>query len=224
MTREELKARIVAGINDDPDSPVFFTDTQLNELIDEAAEFLVGEIKCVRRTVLVPQREGTIFYSTRSVADDMLFPYRIWNHSRGQRLTVSDFMSLDNFHERWMTVTGDPQIWFAASWDLFGVWPSTVDAGGVLRVDYLAWPRALQDDSDQLEMLEACNEAVMLYGQYMGALKQWDALAAQSKLQELQKQSILEKAKSGILRVSTRSFNRNPNLNLPSNLRTEPVR
>lgn len=216
MTREELKARIRAGINDSGSSPVFFTDEQLNDLIDEGIEFLVGETKAIRRTVLVPWREGAVFYSTRSVADDMLFPYRIWNHVNSSRLTVTDFHSLDQFHERWITVNGDPQFWFSVSWDMFGVWPWPSEAGGVFRVDYLAWPRALLDDSDQPELIEAANEAVMLYGQYMGALKQWDAVAAMTRFQELQKHTVLEKAKSGIQRVRHRSFTRNPYLNLPS--------
>jgi hypothetical protein len=216
MNREEIKARIAVGINDDPDDPVFFDEAQFNALVDDAVEFIVAETRSVRRTCFVPLRAGSMIYSTRSLADDMMFPLRIWNNQNDHRLTATDFQTLDKTYERWQRTNQDPQCWFPVSWDLIGIWPWPAAPGGVLRIDYLAWPRSLQDDEDEPELLEITHEAVILYGRYMGMLKQWDADRAKDVFKDLAKEEIMGKAKSGILRIKHRSFSRNPSLSFPS--------
>ena len=216
MNRTEIKARIASGINDDPEDPVFFDEEQFNELIDEAMEFVVAETRSVRRTAYFPLRAGCQYYSTISIADDMMLPYRIWNNQNDLRLTATDFRTLDQTYERWQRVNQDPQCWFPAAWDTIGIWPAPAQAGGVLRCDYIAWPRALQDDEDEPEVFQNTQEAIILYGRYMGMLKQWDADRAKDVFKLLKKEEIFGKARSGILRVSHRSFNRNPALSFPS--------
>lgn len=216
MTRDQIKARIATGINDDPEDPVFFDEEQFSALIDDAMEFVIAETRSVRRTCFVPLRAGSTFYSARSLADDMMFPLRIWNNQNNHRLTATDFHSLDSTYERWLHVKQDPQCWFPVSWDLIGIWPSPSTAGGVLRVDYLAWPRTLLDDDDEPELPESSQEAIVLYGRYMGMLKQWDADRAKTVFKLLQQEDLLGKARSGILRVKHRSFSRTPGLSFPS--------
>jgi hypothetical protein len=146
----------------------------------------------------------------------MMFPTRIWNNQNNLRLTATDFHSLDQTYERWLHVKQDPQCWFPVGWDMIGIWPSPASPGGVLRIDYLAWPRSLLDDDDNPELPESTQEAVILYGRYMGLLKQWDADRAKAIFKDLAGEEAFGKARSGILRVKHRSFSRNPGLSLPS--------
>lgn len=220
MLRSALKSRILDGINDVPGDPVIFTDDQLSDLIDEGAEIICGESRSIRRSVVIPLRKGTTFYSLPSLADDVMFPYRIWNQTLSSRLAVTSMQELDEFHERWITVQRSPEVWFPVSWDMFGIWPSVAEPGGVLRVDYLAWPRSLLDDMDESELTRPTQDALVLYGRYIGLLKQWDADLALQVFKEFQGQTIFANARSNVLRISHRDFRRS-NLDLPSSIKSE---
>jgi len=225
VNRTEIKNRILEGINDVAGDPVIFTDTQLNDLIDEAAEFLVAEIKAIRRTAFVPFLPGTTFYTTLLVAPDMMTPTRLWTPVNNRKLTAVGMDQLDDFNEQWMETAGDPEVWFPVSWDMFGVWPHSAAGGGTLRVDYLAWPRALMDDDDESELPEATQDALVLYGQFQGLLKKWDGEGASNLLRALQAHKSLAQSRSGLLRVSAKSFRRPrfPGRDFPSDIRTEGV-
>lgn len=218
MNRLEIKQRILDGINDDSSDPVFFTDAQLNSLIDEAAEFVVAETRSLRRSSFLPLRAATTFYSLRSLAADIMLPYRVWSHANNSRLTVTSMEELDQFQQRWLDTTATPEMWFPVSWDLIGVFPRPTVGGGTLRIDYFAWPSALQDDSSVPE--STTQDALVLYGTYMGLLKQWDANRALSAFKRLQGHKLFDKAKSGILRIGHRSFGRT-NLNFPNSITSE---
>ena len=208
MTREEIQARILEAIGDDPDDPVFFSDEQLNNLVDEAMEVLVEDIRAVRRQAVIPLKEGIGFIYTPTIDPDFMAPLRVWNHTNSMRLTCLSMAELDTFHIRWQETTATPELWFPVSWDMFGIYPRPAAAEGVLRIDYLAWPRSLMDDGDRPEIPEATHDALVLYGQYMGCLKKWDAQSAMIPLKALQLHREIGKARSGINRISVRSMQR----------------
>ena len=218
MNRSEIKKRILDGINDDADDPVFFTDAQLNALIDEASEFVQAETRGVRRSSFLPLRDSTTFYSLRNVASDVMLPYRIWSHANNSKLIVTSMEELDQFQQRWLDTTGDPEMWFSVSWDVIGIYPRPSSNGGVLRIDYFAWPEQLYDDDSVPE--STTQDSIVLYGTYLGLLKQWDVGKAQQAFKRLQSSAIFDKAKSGILRIGHRSFGRT-NLDLQSSIRSE---
>ena len=208
MTRSEIQARILESIGDDPDLLVFFSQVQLNELVDEAMEVLVEDVRAVRRSALIPLKQGVGFIYTPAIDPDFMAPLRIWNHANQQRLTCLSMTELDAINIRWQQTTATPELWFPVAWDLFGIYPRPASAEGVLRVDYLAWPRSLMDDADRPEIPEATQDALVLYGQYMGCLKKWDAQAAAVPLKALQLHKTVAAARSGISRISVRSFQR----------------
>lgn len=209
MTREEIKTRILQAIGDNIDDSVFFTEAQINALVDESVEMLCEETGAVKRSALVPLRPGMRFIYTPSIAPDIMAPTRIWDHGSGRRLTALSMDELDNLQERWAQTTGGPpQVWFPVSWDVIGIYPSASSAGGVMRVDYQAWPRALMDDEDRPELPEATHDAVVLFGQYMGILKKWDSQNAMIAAQALQAHKSVATARSGISRINFRTFQR----------------
>lgn len=179
MTRSELRTRILNALNDSATSPVFWSSAQINQLIDEGSEILAEELSGIKRTALTALRPGSTYYATRGIAPDLMVPYRVWVPSLNRRLTATTPGQLDAYHERWLTVTGDPEYWFPMGWDWFGIFPHASAGGGVLRVDYLAWPRTLLDDSDEPEFLGADHDALTIYGVYSGLLKRWDIQQAQ---------------------------------------------
>ena len=201
-----MKRRILNGINDTPDAPVFFTDDQLNALIDEALEFVVAETRAIDRSTFLPLRANHTFYSLRGLASDIMLPYRIWNYGNTRKLHVTSMEELDQFQQRWQLTQADPQAWFSVSWDIIGVYPKPASTGGVLRIDYYAWPPHLDDDASESEITP--HDAIINYCIYMGMLKQWDADRAAEVFKELAGNEAFDKAKSQILRVGNRAMSR----------------
>jgi len=174
MTRAEIRKRILHGLNENVDSPSFWTTAEIDLVIGDAAEVLAEEANAIKRTAFIPFREGASYYYTQSIAPDIMSPYRVWHHTLERRLQPATVLELDQHNEIWPTVNGDPWWWFPIAWNLFGVYPYPATASGIMRIDYLAWPPALLDDGDQPEIPEADQEQLILYGIYDGLLKQWD--------------------------------------------------
>jgi hypothetical protein len=197
---------------------VFFTDEQMRLLANEAIEVLSEDSRAIRRTAILPMRPGMGFVYTPSIAPDIMTPTRIWDHTRSRKLTAVSMSDLDDHQERWMQTPGVPEVWFPVSWDIFGIYPSPTAAGGALRVDYIAWPRALMDDDDQSELPNATEDALVLYGQFMGILKKWDTENAAIALKALQAHRSVADARSGISRMAIRRLQRTqrPHQDFPS--------
>ena len=174
MTRSEIRARILESLNDSVSSPVFWSTSEIDDVIQEGQEVLAEELAIIKRSALVPLREGVTYYYTQAVAADIMVPYRLFLTELDRRLDVVTMRQLDERHETWITISGDPWHWFPVSWDIFGIFPHPAEAGGVLRLDYLAWPQAPADDDQELEFSEPEQDALVLYGVYDGLLKQWD--------------------------------------------------
>lgn len=218
LNRLEIKQRILDGINDDSSNPVFFTDAQLNDLIDEASEFVIAETRSMRRSSFLTLQAGVTFYTLRGVAPDIMLPYRIWNNANSSKLIVTSMEELDRFQQRWIDTTATPEMWFPVSWDIIGVYPHPTTSGSTLRIDYFAWPDALDSDTSVPE--NTAHDAIVLYGVYLGLLKQWDSEKALVAFQNLQRFKDFEKSKSGILRVGHRAWTRQE-LSLPNSIRHE---
>lgn len=178
MTRGEIQARILSGLNESTTAPALVSLTEVNDMIDEGAEVLAEELGAVRRSVFVEQRPGTIYYSLHGIGRQLIAPFRIWDHARSYRLPAVTYDELDGRMRNWPTASGPPVCWFSVSWDTFGIWPRAAEGGGVLQLDCYAWPRALQDDDDEPELLEGDQDALTAYGVYSGSLKRWDADSA----------------------------------------------
>jgi len=174
MTKSEVRTRILESLNDSASSPVFWSTSEIDDVIQEGQELLAEELAIIKRSALVPLREGATYYYTQGIASDIMVPYRLFLTDLDRRLDVLTMRQLDERHETWITISGDPWHWFPVSWDIFGIFPHPAAAGGVLRVDYIAWPPAPQDDGEELEFSEPEQDALVLYGVYDGLLKQWD--------------------------------------------------
>lgn len=174
MNRGEIRNRILDGLSDSFSAPVSSSEAQLNEVIQEASEVLAEEIEAVKRTVFFPLQEGVTYIYTPGLASDLMMPKRLWNPTTNKLLTAVSIKELDAHMEDWESVVGNPESWASLSWDCFAIFPHPATAGGVLRLDYLAWPRALLDDEDEPEFPESVHDGIVLYGLYDGLLKRYD--------------------------------------------------
>lgn len=207
MNRSEIRTRILTALNDSTTAPQFWSASQINQLIDEAGEILAEEAGAIRRSAIVSLQPGFQYYYTGAIAQDMMTPYRLWLTSLNRRLVAISMSELDHTNLRWSDVSSTyPEYWFPVSWNLFGIYPKMASGSEAMRVDYLAWPRALMDDSDEPEFYPSDQDGMILYGIYDGLLKRWDLAQATIFLQRLVNQLTDISARSGIWRVDSRMF------------------
>lgn len=204
MTRAEIRQRVLDGLNDP--AGVFVTPTQADQSIDEALEVMAEESGAIRRTAFLALQEGTMLYWLAAIAPDVMAPWRLWLVTEERRLTAVSMRDLDHRHETWPTVNRLPDYWFPVSWDLFGIWPSPSTGGGVLRVDYLAWPRALLDDADEPEVQLSDHDALVEYGVYDGLAKRWDVKPMLEVWSRFGARVGFSRARTGAGRVQARGF------------------
>lgn len=174
MTRAEIRARILTALNESPTDPVFWETTEIDAIIDEGAEVLCEDAGAVRRTHLLPMLPGRTYYSLQALGPRVMAPWRVWDHTRNHRLGAVSMADLDERLQVWSITTGEPRAWFPVSWDTFGLYPHPSAGGGILRIDTLEWPRALQDDDDEPELMAGDVDALVTYGLADGSVKRWD--------------------------------------------------
>lgn len=208
MTRAEIRDRILSALNESTSAPVFFSTAQIDAVIQEASEVLAEEAKAIRRTALIPRQAGCTYYSTRAIGADVMAITRLWLPDLDRRLIAVSISELDAQNELWPTVTGDPEYWFPISWDVFGVYPHTAEGSGLIRADYLAWPRTLLDDDDESEFRESDMESLVMYGVYDGLMKQWDFGRALQLWNRFIDQWQVGRARNGIRESQSRTFQR----------------
>jgi len=206
MKRSDLRARIADACQDT--SMVFFSQAEINASIDEAMEVIAEHTGAIRRTAFSLIREGANFYFLNSIATDIMYPYRIWNEHRNQRLQTTSIIELDSLSRLWLDTSGDPDRWFPVSWDYFGIYPHPAAAGGVLRIDYIAWPRDLLDDDDDIELPESLSDAPLSYGVYEGQAREWHDQGVAQWWAMFLAQLGQTKAKTGINRVQQSDLRR----------------
>ena len=220
MTKGELRTRVKDALNDT--TGVFWTDAQVDRSILEGAEVLAEESRAIRRSAIVPLQPGCSHYYIQSIAEDLLFPYRVWSQRDERRLTALSLKELDAYHLEWDTVTGDPEVWCPLSWDAFVIWPRTGEDGGWLRVDYVAWPEELMDDDDSWDMPEQSQDSLIHYALYDSLLKYYDVANAETNLALFLKQALPAGSRSSMRKDQAREWGREsfPALEMPSSVRS----
>ena len=206
MNRGEIRSRILDGLNDP--GAIFWATAEMDEVIEDGMEVMAEEAQSVKRTAFVPFRDGTAYYSLRGIADDVISIYRLRDETNSQNLNPVTLSELDSHNERWVDVAGNPERWFSISWDLFGIYPVPAAGGGIMRVDYFAWPRTLMDDLDEPELSLGDHESLVDYGIYEGLLKRWDFKRAVEALSPFAREVLGAKARDGVNRIEARDMSR----------------
>lgn len=207
-TRGTLIDRVLTALNDQPVGPVFWTRQQMADVLQDGAEVMAEELASIKRTAFVTLGPGKLYYRTRGIAPDFRVPYRLWLSSNNRKLIPVTVEQLDGYHMQWSTVPGDPEYWAPMGYDWFTIFPHPAQGGGVLRIDYLAWPREMTGDDDRPEFPEADHETITLYGLYDGLLKRWAAPEAVTIFAQFMDKLAVGKPRSGVNQLNGRTWQR----------------
>ena len=196
-------------LNESVSSPVFFSTAQIDDVINEAGEILAEEVSAIKRTALTTLRPGSIFYYTQGIAKNIRSIYRLWLPDSNIRLTSLSLKEMDESNEDWMNITGSPRWWIPISHNLFGLYPHAAAGGGTLQVDFLAWPDAMEGDTEESEFMTVDQDSIVLYGLYDGLLKQWNVQRALEIFSLFVDRWTDAIARNDLKRIQERSFDRN---------------
>lgn len=185
MNRSEVRNRILYFLNESTTNPVFFTQTDLNATIEEAQELLAEEVTVLREQAFIVTKPGRHWYTTYEVSPRCMTPFRIWTDGTDRRLSPVTMRQLEDHYVNFMSVNSDdPYWWYPISFDTFGLWPGPSEGGTRLRIDYLAWPRTLAQDSSTPVFNSALQDLIVKYGEYEGLIRQWEGMRAMDVFME----------------------------------------
>ncbi len=206
MTKGDLIDRILTGLNEATVGPVFWTRVQIGQIVADGMDVLAEELASIKRTAFVTLGPGKLYYRTRGLHPDFRLPYRMWLASNNRKLVPVTVEELDAFHLQWSTINGDPEYWCPMGLDWFALYPHPSTPGGVLRIDYLAWPREMTNDDDRPEFPDADHESLVLYGVYDGLLKRWAVPEATAIFSQFLDTIGKGKARSGVNQLNGRTW------------------
>ena len=183
MNRLQMRQRVLRLLNDDPVSPVFFDPALVNQSLDDARDLLAEQAPLQSQVVRFPREAGKMLYALPALDGSIQVPYRFWLPDLHRRLQATMLTDLDARHELWMTVQGDPWCWFPVDWRTVGLWPVPGN-GGWVEMDVYVWPTPLAGDTDEPDELSLSgHEALIIFAEMEGYLRQWDALRATERWQ-----------------------------------------
>lgn len=175
MRRSDLRERILHLVNENLTSPIFFSESQVNRMIQEAYEIIAEEVTTLRKQAFLVTEPGRHWYTTYEISPTCISPFRIFTDRTNQRLIPLTMDEVDDHYTQWQAVSSDqPQWWYPMAFDTFGIWPGPTEGGTILRIDYVAWPDELADDNDEPLLREIEQDLLVLYGQYDGLVRQWE--------------------------------------------------
>lgn len=170
------------GLLHDPDA-IFWEDAELLANLNEAQDVLGERTRFLTQTVYLPRREGTWCYDIAGVLPNLIAPYRIWLPDVHRRLEAVSLTHLDILHPLWQTITGDPWYWAALDWRQFVLYPVPAEGHGMMEIACYVWPDPLTAATQIPRWHLAAEEALTLYAEALGHLKQWDAANATMRLE-----------------------------------------
>jgi hypothetical protein len=206
VNRGQIIDRVLTSLNESTIAPVFWTRAELADILQDGMEVMAEEVMALKRSAFVGLGPGKLYYRTRGIAKDFRVPYRLWLSSNNRKLIPVTVEQLDGFHQQWSTVTGDPEYWAPMGYDWFTIFPHPSTGGGVLRIDYLAWPRVLGGDDDKPEFSESDHDTLMTYGIYDGLLKRWAAPEAMAIFAQFLEKLGMAVPKSGVNQLNGRTW------------------
>ena len=188
MTFGELKTETFRRLEASSSSPVFFTETDIEDALNEGyAEFAdAAEWYEVWRTIDLAMDRP--YYDIRTVFDDatVLTPGAAFHEDTNRWLIPSSPADLDRAYVRWEQVSGQPERVITRGLWWIGYWPITGSESGTVKQYATALPDALEDD-DEPGFAEVYHDGIVSYalsilwpqmGEVSKALEAWQAYVA----------------------------------------------
>lgn len=149
MTRAQLKAETFRRLHESATSPVFWTEDDVEDALDEGYAELSDASGWYERTLTLDLLNDRPWYDLRDVLGaDFLGLGPTFNDTTSRWLTPTSVRELDARDRRWEANEGQPQRVMTHGLWWIGFWPRVQADSGTLTQYLTALPTALSDDTD----------------------------------------------------------------------------
>lgn len=152
MNKGELRNEVQTRLAEDTTNPVFWSDADVDEAINDGYEEMSDVAEWYERGANIPLLSQVRYYDLRTAlgGDTFLSPRRCFNPLTNWWLKPSEPRDMD-FHtyRRWEINLGMPQKIFMRGLFYLGIFPLQNGDTGLMRFYYTAMPPALVNDSDE---------------------------------------------------------------------------
>ena len=163
----ELKTEVFRRLNESSSSPVYWTEADVEESLNDGYQELADATEWYERHVTMDLLSHRTYYDMRYVAEDTwLGPRRCFNNQTSRWLDPSNVNDFDSERVKWEDNGGEPQRFFMRGSWWFGVWPQPDADSGTLRLYYSGTPPTLTADADTIEIPLEFQEGVIEYAVY----------------------------------------------------------
>jgi hypothetical protein len=167
MNFGEMKTEVTRRLRDPSTSTVFWSDTDVATAINDGLMELSDATEWYETYSVLSLLSSQIYYDLRTVlSDTILSPKCAFNQTTNIWLTPVCIRDLDyQTYREWETITGEPEKMFMRGLWWLGLFPkaSADDTLGSLKLYFSAIPPAMDDDTDELDIPEEFQIALIEY-------------------------------------------------------------
>jgi hypothetical protein len=149
MNRGEMRTKTRRKLNEA--SATFWTDTDINDALNEGYAEMADASEFYERQAMVPTLKGRTYYDLSLILPDtFLSPRRAYNPVTSRWLDPTDPLQQDHHNfVQWELTQGEPIRYLMRGNWWMGVWPKPAQDGPGMRLLYTAIPEAMSADTDE---------------------------------------------------------------------------
>jgi hypothetical protein len=166
MTFAELKAEVFRRLEENPDTPAFWTEVDVAEALNDGYEELSDASEFYERNAILNLLSNRTYYDLRCVlGDTQVLSFRTAFNSTTRRwMSPTDPRTLDTrVFQQWENITGEPEAIFTRGLWWLGVYPQAATDTGNMKVYFSSIPPALVNEDDKPGFPEEYHEALIEY-------------------------------------------------------------
>lgn len=150
MTLAEMKTAVYRRLRESSSAPVYFTDAQITQAINDGYAELSDETNWDERRTTMDLLNDRPYYDARTtLGDSFLAVGAAFNETTTRWLVPLAVSRLDLQDRRWETVTGEPTALVTHGLWWLGYWPRVQVDSGTVQQYWTALPDDLEDDEDE---------------------------------------------------------------------------
>lgn len=148
MNFGELKAEVFRRLEESTSSPVYFTESEVADALNEGYQEISDASEWSETSVAIKLLPGQIYYWIGHSSVLALTPKQAFNNQSSRWLDWTTVGYLDRAHSQWEISQGQPDQMFTRGLGWIGFWPVTPSTGSTITLYCTTLPSALSSDSD----------------------------------------------------------------------------
>jgi hypothetical protein len=162
----ELERQTLLYIGEDPDSPDVFSEQNIapiRDSINDAVQETIMLTGAHKTTYHLPLIQGRGFYRLRPKTGYLGWITDAWLVGQQRRLAQTDWIKLNHWDPRWMTMTGTPDAYLQVGLDVLGFVPRPSATSDIVALTIVEIPQAYTHDRAPIRVRRDFRLALVQY-------------------------------------------------------------